>query len=241
MKKNIIIILIQLFDFFYKLKILNFLKKKNKKYDIFFDVGAHHGESIDFFLKNFKIKKIFSFEPSPINFNVLEKKYLFFRNKFKNSSIFIENLGISNEVKKKTLKQFPESSSSTLNEINPHSIYYKKKSEILYGKAHRNFFSKINVKTTTLHDYLSKNGIKSINFLKIDTEGYEYKVLLGLKKYISRVHLIMFEHHYDNMIIKNYNFSDINSLLVKNKFKQILKLKMPFRKTFEYIYENSRF
>lgn len=77
MKKNIIIILIKLFDFFYKLKILNFLKKKNKKYDIFFDIGAHHGESIDFFLKNFKIKKIFSFEPSPINFKVLEKNIYF--------------------------------------------------------------------------------------------------------------------------------------------------------------------
>ena len=51
----------------------------------------------------------------------------------------------------------------------------------------------------------------------------------------------MFEHHYDNMIIKNYNFREINSLLVKNKFKKIFKLKMPFRKTFEYIYENTEF
>jgi FkbM family methyltransferase len=241
MKKNIIIILIKLFDFFYKLKILKFLKKKNEKYDIFFDVGAHHGESVDFFLQNFKIKKIYSFEPSPINFKVLEKRNLLFRNKFKNSSIFIENLGISDEVKKKTLKQFSESSSSTLNEINAHSIYYKKKNKILYGRVDKNFFTRINIKTITLNDYLRKNGIKSINFLKIDTEGYEYKVLLGLKKYISKVHLIMFEHHYDNMIIKNYNFSEINSLLVKNKFKKIFKLKMPFRKTFEYIYENTKF
>ena len=45
----------------------------------------------------------------------------------------------------------------------------------------------------------------------------------------------MFEHHYDNMIKKNYTFSDINSLLVKNNFQLIYKSKMPFRKTFEYI------
>lgn len=241
MKKNIIIIIIKLFDFFYKLKILKFLKKKNKKFNIFFDIGAHHGESIVFFLKNFEIKKIYSFEPSPINYRILKKNNLSFRSKFKNSSIFIENLGISDEVERKTLKQFPDSSSSTLNQINPFSIYYKKKNKILYGREDKNFFTRINIKTITLYNYLKKNRINNVDFLKIDTEGYEYKVLLGLKKYISKVRLIMFEHHYDDMIIKNYNFSEINNLLVKNKFKKIFKLKMPFRKTFEYIYENTKF
>jgi FkbM family methyltransferase len=241
MKINIIIVLIKFFDFFHKLKILKFLKKKNKKLDIIFDIGAHHGESIDFFLENFKIKKIYSFEPSPINYRILKQNYLLFKNKFKNSSILIENLGISDEVKKKTLKQFPDSSSSTLNQINTHSIYYKKKNKILYGRKDKNFYTRVNIKTITLFDYIKKNRIDAIDFLKIDTEGYEYKVLLGLKKNISKVRLIMFEHHYDDMIIKNYNFSEINSLLVKNKFKKIFKLKMPFRKTFEYIYENTKF
>lgn len=241
MKINIIITLIKFFDFFYKLKILKFLKKKNKKLDIIFDIGAHHGESIDFFLKNFKVKKIYSFEPSPINYRILNQNYLLFKNKFKNSSILIENLGISDEVKKKTLKQFPDSSSSTLNQINIHSIYYKKKNKILYGREDKNFYTRVNIKTIPLFDYIKKNRIDTIDFLKIDTEGYEYKVLLGLKKNISKVRLIMFEHHYDDMIIKNYNFSEINSLLVKNKFRKIFKLKMPFRKTFEYIYENTEF
>ena len=49
----------------------------------------------------------------------------------------------------------------------------------------------------------------------------------------------MFEHHYDNMIKKDYTFRDINKLLIKNNFKKIYKLKMPFRKTFEYIYSKS--
>ena len=40
----------------------------------------------------------------------------------------------------------------------------------------------------------------------------------------------MFEHHYDNMIIKKYTFSDINYFLKKNNFYQIYKSKMPFRK-----------
>ena len=77
---------------------------------------------------------------------------------------------------------------------------------------------------------------KNIDFLKIDTEGYEMNVLLGLDNQFNKVSLIMFEHHYHNMIIKNYKFKDINELLKKNNFVQIYKYKMPFRKTFEYIY-----
>ena len=79
-----------------------------------------------------------------------------------------------------------------------------------------------------------------ISFLKIDTEGHEYEILKGLKEKIKFIDTIMFEHHYDNMIIKKYTFSDINFLLKKNNFYQIYKSKMPFRKTFEYIYRRNK-
>ena len=62
------------------------------------------------------------------------------------------------------------------------------------------------------------------------------KVLGGLESQLAKVGMIMFEHHYDNMIIKKYKFSDINKLLIDNNFRQIYKYKMSFRKTFEYVY-----
>ena len=40
------------------------------------------------------------------------------------------------------------------------------------------------------------------------------------------------------MINKKYKFSDINNLLIKKNFNKVYKLKMKFRKSFEYIYEN---
>ena len=52
--------------------------------------------------------------------------------------------------------------------------------------------------------------------------------------------VIQFEHHYDLMILKDYNFRDINNLLTRNGFKQIFKSKMMFRKSFEYIYINKK-
>ena len=87
---------------------------------------------------------------------------------------------------------------------------------------------------------MEHNNLGNISFLKIDTEGYEYKILKGLKQKIKLIDTIMFEHHYDNMIIKGYTFADINSFLKKNNFRQIYKSKMPFRKTFEYIYQKSK-
>ena len=83
-----------------------------------------------------------------------------------------------------------------------------------------------------------RNFKRNIDLIKIDTEGYEMEVLLGLEENIKHVGLILFEHHYHDMIIKNYTFSDIHNFLDSNNFKRIFKTKMPFRKTFEYIYKN---
>ena len=53
--------------------------KQNKKYDnknylkVILDVGAHEGESIDLFLKNFRVDTIYSFEPSEQTFKKLLK------------------------------------------------------------------------------------------------------------------------------------------------------------------------
>jgi hypothetical protein len=82
--------------------------------------------------------------------------------------------------------------------------------------------------------------ITQLDLMKVDTEGYEYFVMLGSDEFLKDFNYIIFEHHYDNMIIKRYKFSQINMLLKKNNFTQMLKLKMPFRKTFEYIYFNKK-
>jgi hypothetical protein len=90
-----------------------------------------------------------------------------------------------------------------------------------------------------LSTFIKKNKIKKIDYLKIDTEGYELNVLKGLNKHIKNIRLIHFEHHYDDMYKKKYTYHDIHSHLSKNHFRKIYKLRMFFRKSFEYIYENT--
>ena len=217
MIKQITFITLFIFDYFHKKRIIKFIKENLGIYSIelLLDIGAHKGESIDFFSKNLNIKKIISFEASPLNFEILKKKY---------------------KEGTKIFNQCDESSSSTFSEINEKSEYLKKKMNFLNISKVENFFSKQTIKTIPLEKYLDDNNINKVDLIKIDTEGHEFEILKGLKTSIKKVDIIIFEHHYDNMIKKNYTFSEINSFFKKNSFIKVFKIKMPFRKSFEYIY-----
>ena len=134
-----------------------------------------------------------------------------------------------------------DSSSSTFNLFNENSNYFKRKKKIL------NYFSNTNeyvakkelVKVLKTSNFINENLIQNIDVLKIDTEGYEYNVLKGINNdQFKFIKFIYFEHHYDLMLKKGYKFQDINEFLVGKGFKKSFKIKMKFRKTFEYIYEN---
>ncbi len=235
MFKKITLFILNIFDFFHKKKIINFFKKRKIFYfESFFDVGAHHGESIKFYLKNFKIDKIYSFEPSEENYRIIKKKIDL--NQFKNTQIFIENYALGEKSKNNILYQTNETSSSSINRINKKSKYFKKKNFFLkLGKEKH-----LNIQQIKLADYIDEKKISNLDIMKIDTEGYEYFVMLGAEQFLKDFKYLIFEHHYDDMIQKNYKFTQISEILQKNGFIQMLKLKMPFRKTFEYIYFNKK-
>ena len=226
--------ILNLLDYFNQKKILKIIKKKTHDKLIIIDVGAHFGETIHIIKKNLNFKKIYSFEASPLNFKILENN---FPNQL-NSNIEIYNYALGEIKSEKFINQTLESSSSTINDLNLKSKYFYKKLKIL-NITDKSFFSKkIPIKIITLDSFIDKKKISKIDLLKIDTEGYEFNILKGLIKNFSKIKLIYFEHHYDDMIIKNYNFSDINNLLIKFGFRKIFKNKMLFRKSFEYLYEN---
>ena len=89
-----------------------------------------------------------------------------------------------------------------------------------------------------LENILKNLSINSVDILKIDTEGYDFKVIRGLGNSIKLVKYIYFEHHFHDMLIKNYNLGDVNKYLNSYNFIKVFKSKMRFRKTFEYIYFN---
>ena len=242
MIQKVTLIVLNIFDYFHKKKIFRFLKIKNlANFDIFFDIGAHTGETISSFGKNLNLKVIYSFEASPISFQILNNNLKKIQSTIPNSQINIENFAVGSLSKKIKIKHFIESSSSTIKKINTSSKYFKKKKKLISSLNNPNYFREIDVNQISIDEYVIQKNIKKIDFLKIDTEGSEYDVIMGVTKNLKNIKLILFEHHFDDMISKEYKFSHINNLLIQNNFKQIFKIKMPFRKTFEYIYLNKTY
>ena len=233
---KVVITFLNFLDGFQQKKIIRLINNKSSGPIIVLDVGAHFGETIKLFLKNLNIKKIYSFEASPKNFKVLKKNIS--KKNFSNVEIF--NFGLGDKNSKNYINQTIESSSSTINQLNNQSKYFKKKLKILNLRKNKNYYDIIPIKIYTLNSFIENKNIKKIDLLKIDTEGYEFNVLKGASLILKKIKLVYFEHHYDDMIIKNYKFRDIHNLLKKKKFKMIKKSKMIFRKSFEYVYENQK-
>lgn len=213
-------------------KICGLLKNK---IEILIDVGFYLGEYYENLVKKISIKNVLGFEPNPETFRIVEKKFN------KNKNVKILNFALGNIKSTKQFNLNLEPSSSSFNLIDYSSSYFKRKNKILNFFGFNTKTQSKNIKIETLYDIFNEYKINNIDLLKIDTEGYEYNVLLGIKDKIKNIKIIHFEHHYDNMLIKNYKISDIHNYLITNNFKKFFKVKMKFRKSFEYLYINENF
>ena len=134
---------LKFFDFFHKKIIFFFEKNKILTLKLYLKI-AHKGETIELYIKHFKIKKLYSFEPSYLSFNYLKRKINEFKIKNCKTKIVIENIALGKEIKQIKIKHMNESSSSTIKEINIDSKYFKKKQKLLFNFEIKNFFNELN-------------------------------------------------------------------------------------------------
>ena len=157
-------------------------------------------------------------------------------------NVFTFNFGVGEEETIKDFNTVIDSQSSTFAEIANDSKYFLIKKKVLQPFSRKEYSYKQSVKIRKLSNFIEEKKLEKIHVLKIDTEGYEFNVLKGIKEGdFKKIKFILLEHHYDDMIKKNYKFSDINRLLTQNDFEKVFKIKMPFRKSFDYIYKNKKF
>ena len=112
---------------------------------------------------------------------------------------------------------------NSLSKLNTKSIYLKSKNFILKNEENPPS-KKINVKT--LDSLCNEKKINKIDILKIDVEGHEYDVLLGSKKIIKNVNVILIEIQ-KNKMYKNYSQKKIYKFLKKNNFELIHSFNFP--------------
>jgi FkbM family methyltransferase len=199
----------------YEERQLNFLAdwiEKNQP-NIFIDIGANFGVYSLRISKLFQMLKVIAFEPVLTTFKKL-KMNIKINNLGKRIKIYNVGLSNSNGLKK--------------------MIALKRRNYIQSGG-----FS-FNVPQRKLNDedviqfHKSMKGDEVLKFkkekivIKIDVEGYENKVLLGIKNLLNNNKILLQIEIFDD------NFKKINKFLLEKRFKLINK----FNKTYDYFYIN---
>lgn len=197
--------------FFYKLKrykqkLISLDNLNLNQSSIILDIGSNNGVVTQYLYDKYSCS-IHSFEPNPYCY--LVQKNIFSRI----SKIKIINKAVSKSNKKQKL--YLHQFSTHINNINfsESSSLEKKKSNISY----KNF---IFVNSVSIKSLFKK--FKYVDFIKIDIEGHEYKILPSIIKNIDKIGKIFCEMHgRDHRIeFKNeFNFWD-------KKIKKYLKKKI---------------
>lgn len=186
------------------------------KLPVIFDVGANNGQSIKRFKKIFDNCKIVSFEPTPNLFNNVKEKYKH------DNNVSIYNYGISN---KEEILKFHCYKFSLINSFIPADSKSKFiKGRILASKSNvLNFENIIEVKTKSLDKFCLEKNIKFIDILKIDTQGFEDKVLEGCEELLKnkKINIIELELILGFAYSKTLSFYDIEKYLHKYNYRLI--------------------
>lgn len=147
------------------------------------DIGANRGEYSDLILRHTR-SHVIAFEPLPILHDVLEKNL----SKF-NGRARIEQLAVSNVNGIGTLSYSEKemSAASLWEDVNQVNFVSNKR--------------EIQVETITLDDFCSRENIPEIDFIKIDTEGFELEVIEGVSKFANnkQVKIIQIEYNIHNL------------------------------------------
>jgi len=170
-----------------------------KNGDYIWDIGANIGYYTKLFSRHVGLSgKIFAFEPSPKNFFTLASNC----SSLKNVTLF--QIGLGEENKKNRFIQGNDELGATSRIIDD-----DKNGELIEVKS---------------GSYLIQNGIVPIpDAIKIDVEGYEYEVLLGLNEYLKnpKIRIVGVEIHFNILKKRGKQFAPkwIEKLLICNGFK----------------------
>lgn len=152
-----------------------FLKKLNPlEIKVIFDVGANVGNWTKKVIESIPDAQIHAFEPVPNTFKLLET------NTRKIQKIKRNQLGLSSVSGQLRFNYYPNS--SYLSSAFDHDL----------GKGGE----QLEVDVITGDEYCKTNEIEEIDFLKIDTEGFESNVLMGFRCMFEehRIKLVQFEY-----------------------------------------------
>ncbi len=183
----------------------SFLKTKVESAPVFFDVGGNKGEYTLLLRRQFPDAIIHTFEPNPHTFDILKKKCV-------NSEILV-NKGIGEKNDQLDLYFDKNDPLSVQASSDPRILRTITKSKDIVSEK---------IEVITLDEYAKLNNIRSIDLLKIDTEGFELEALQGAKELLNKqaIKIIQFEFNEVN-IVKRRFLKDFYDILPGFKFYRL--------------------
>ena len=185
-----------------------------EKFDLII-IGAHSGLGLEELILEQK-NKVLLIEPVSYNLQSL-------KNRFKNiNNIFFENVGVSDKKKQIKFYYVKQSSLKKLGKDWGSGIGSFKKKHLL--DHHRKRFQitesdieELDVKIVVFNDLVEKYNISEIEYLFIDTEGYDYQIIKSIDFNKTKINKVKFEYkHLDD----TFKF-DIRLLELRKMFNQL--------------------
>lgn len=187
-----------------------------KKSDpVIFDVGANRGQSITRYKKLFRNPIIHSFEPNIDEINNLKQEYI------NDKNLFLNNVAVGEKKGKLEFNINAVSGHSSFRNLIPNTTWIKKRSKTLKIDDKNYTTKKVNTEIITLDDYANEKNLKNIDILKIDTQGFEDKVLLGAQSLLknNQIKLIELELIFSEIYENPLNIYDVEKILIPNNYK----------------------
>ncbi|MCB9361657.1 MAG: FkbM family methyltransferase [Flavobacteriales bacterium] len=199
-----------------------------KKSNVIFDIGANTGVFSILAKAYSKNSEIHAFEPIQYNTAILNKNISL--NNY--TKIFTNKIALSNSLGEATMF-IKENEVNYMNSVNLNRYGNDKVKEI-------------KVPLETLHNYIKKNNIKEINLMKIDVEGHEIEVLLGMKEYLEKFKPSIFIEVLNNDMAKALNklFKDIKYefYFIDDKLEELVSMpKIIAKERVNYLLKPSKY
>lgn len=179
------------------------------KKNLIFDIGANRGRTAEIFINH--SEKVICFEPNPDLVSYLRKRFC-------NTNLSIDNRAISHE---KGMQEFKLANADTISTLSQDWVQNSR------FTGEYSWDNSIMVETLTLSDAIAEYGIP--DYIKIDTEGYEYEILTSFHEVLPDT-LIAFEwaeeqkekialtlKHLNNLGYDNFAYTEGDPVLFENQ------------------------
>lgn len=173
---------------------------------ILLDVGANNGEYSQMLVERFPKAVVHAFEPHPQTFKILKNNI--------GNSVQCHEMALGSE--KGTLHLYDRGG----DDGGIRASLSKEALETVQSKP----LTAYEVTVSSIDDFVKENSVSSINFIKIDTEGFEMDVLVGARVALSqgKIGAIQFEFN-DVHFARRQFLADFQAILPHHRLYRILK------------------